>query len=409
MQSSPSKAPMQTSELADYGQGLSPGERRPARYAASASPSRGRRHIEPECPTRSPWQRDRDRVLHSTAFRRLMHKTQVFVYHEGDHYRTRLTHSLEVAQIARTIARQLRLDEDLAEVLALAHDLGHPPFGHAGERALDQAMATFGGFDHNAQSLRVVTILERKYAAFDGLNPSWETLEGLVKHNGPVADATAAVAKVAGGLAAWRPFDLGGWASAEAQVAAIADDIAYGTHDIDDGLRAGLIAMADLAAAPLASGVAGPLMSPDPGRQAYEVTRAMITLLIGDVVAESRARLAALAPGAADDIRAAEGAVVRFSPAIAVEMKALKAFLFARVYRHPRVMGAMAGAEEIVANLFHRYLSDAAALPASWAAASRGLDERRHARRVADFVAGMTDRYAIAEHRRLFDATPELR
>ena len=227
----------------DYGARLAPGERLPAPYAASALPSRGRRHAEPACPTRSEFQRDRDRVLHSTAFRRLTHKTQVFLYHEGDHYRTRLTHSLEVAQIARTIARQLRLDEDLAEALALAHDLGHPPFGHAGERALDLVMRDYGGFDHNAQSFRVVTRLESKYLGFDGLNLTWETLEGLAKHNGPVP-AGSPVAKVAQSCEAWISLGLDRWPSAEAQAAAIADDIAYVNHDIDDGLRAGLLGFA---------------------------------------------------------------------------------------------------------------------------------------------------------------------
>ena len=221
------------------------GRRAPIRRARCRR--RGRLSAEPECTTRSPFQRDRDRVLHSTAFRRLTHKTQVFVFHEGDHYRTRLTHSLEVAQIARTVARQLRLDEDLAEAIALAHDLGHPPFGHAGERALDEAMHDFGGFDHNAQSLRVVTALERKYAQFDGLNLTWETLEGLAKHNGPVTGEHAAIRKVARRIERWQSLDLASWPSAEAQVAALADDIAYVTHDIDDGLRAHLIALSDLA------------------------------------------------------------------------------------------------------------------------------------------------------------------
>jgi dGTPase len=236
----------------DYGAGLPPGAREPGLYAASAIASRGRLHAESECTTRSPFQRDRDRILHATAFRRLTHKTQVFVFHEGDHYRTRLTHSLEVAQIARTVARQLRLDEDLAEAIALAHDLGHPPFGHAGERALDQVMQAFGGFDHNAQSLRVVTVLERKYAGFDGLNLTWETLEGLAKHNGPEAEgSTSAVAKIARSLEAWHSLELSTYPSAEAQVAALSDDIAYVSHDIDDGLRAGLIALSDLEAQPL--------------------------------------------------------------------------------------------------------------------------------------------------------------
>jgi dGTPase len=300
-----------------YGGELSPGERAPAAYAASAIPSRGRQFAEPDCPTRSPFQRDRDRILHSTAFRRLIHKTQVFVFHEGDHYRTRLTHSLEVAQIARTMARQLRLDEDLAEAVALAHDLGHPPFGHAGERALDRLMAEFGGFDHNAQSLRVVMALERKYLKFDGLNLTWESLEGLAKHNGPIVDHVhEPVRKVIRSLEEWQSLAPARWASGEAQVAALTDDIAYVTHDIDDGLRAGLLTLDALRDAPLAGPIVATLPSVDgPGvrsRLTYEVTRRMITLLIQDVVAESRARLSVLAPGSPDVIRAAGDAVVAF-------------------------------------------------------------------------------------------------
>ena len=277
---------------------------------------------EPECLTRSPFQRDRDRVLHSTAFRRLTYKTQVFVFHEGDHFRSRLTHSLEVAQIARTVARQLRLDEDLAEAIALAHDLGHPPFGHAGERALDVAMRDFGGFDHNAQSLRVVTRLERKYAAFDGLNLTWETLEGLAKHNGPLpAGEEPRSARSRAGSQHWKSLELDTWPSAEAQVASLADDIAYVSHDIDDGLRAELIALPDLEGQPLA----GPALAraPQPvrddlqGRRVYELTRGMITVMIADLVQETRARLKALAPGSPDDIRRASRATVAFSAAMA--------------------------------------------------------------------------------------------
>ena len=400
------------STVADYGASLAPGERFPAPYAASANPSRGRLHAEPECTTRSPFQRDRDRILHSTAFRRLIHKTQVFVFHEGDHYRTRLTHSLEVAQIGRTIARQLRLDEDLAEALALAHDLGHPPFGHAGERALDALMANVGGFDHNAQSLRIVLALERKYAAFDGLNLTWETLEGLAKHNGPVPKLNP-VRKVLAATERWRSLDLGGYASAEAQVAALADDIAYLTHDVDDGLRAKLLTISDLAGVPLACGgvaASAHLSAPkDAGRRGYEITRRMITVMIADCVSESRARLAAFAPNGPDDIRGAGQPVVAFSAATAANIASLRAFLFAKVYRHPWVMGVMGRAQSIVSDLFSAYLADPATLPAEWEAAAAGLNGRRRARLVADFVSGQTDRYAIAEHRRLFDATPELR
>ena len=404
-----------------YGEGLRPGERAPAHYAANAIPSRGRCHAEPECTTRSPFQRDRDRVLHSTPFRRLTHKTQVFIYHEGDHYRTRLTHSLEVAQIARTIARQLRLDEDLAEVLALAHDLGHPPFGHAGERALDRAMRDYGGFDHNAQSLRIVTRLERKYQGFDGLNLTSETLEGLAKHNGPVAPGSP-VAKVlarstgaAGGGDAELRLDGEGWASAEAQVAAFSDDIAYVNHDIDDALRAGLLRLDDLVGMPLVGPVVADLVRQRAGsgskdnRLNYETTRRTIILMIADIVARSRHNLRRLDPATPDDIRAVAAPVVGFSPAMIESIAALKAELFERVYRHERVMSVMRAAEGVVIDLFARCLFDTEAMPETWARAAADLSERRCARLVADYVAGMTDRYALAEHRRLFDATPELR
>ena len=399
-------------ENPDYGESLAAGARAPAPYAASAIPSRGRQHAEPECPTRSPFQRDRDRVLHSTAFRRLTHKTQVFLFHEGDHYRTRITHSLEVAQIARTVARQLRLDEDLAEAIALAHDLGHSPFGHAGERALDEVMNAFGGFDHNAQSLRLVMALERKYAGFDGINLTWETLEGIAKHNGPVCPDTA-IEKAARRLEQWQSLDLGSWASAEAQVAALADDVAYVTHDIDDGLRAGLIALGDLEDQPLAGPavvyVASLVGGDDSGRSIYEVTRRMITVMVGDLVGQTRARLRLLGPASPDDIRRAPGATVAFSDAMSRDIAHLKAFLFERVYRHDRVMHVMRDAEAIVRSLFARYLCEPDALQEAWRAAAAGLSERRRARLIADFVAGMTDRCAIAEHRRLFDATPDLR
>jgi dGTPase len=376
-------------------------------------PSRGRFHTEPECTTRSPFQRDRDRILHSTAFRRLTYKTQVFLFHEGDHYRSRLTHSLEVAQIARTIARQLRLDEDLAEALALAHDLGHSPFGHAGERALDTAMLPFGGFDHNAQSVRVVTSLERKYLAFDGLNLTWEMLEGLVKHNGPVRDAASPVAKSVRRVEAWKSLDLTSWASAEAQAASLADDIAYLSHDVDDGLRAGLLNFEILAstklAGPISADVARLAPSAADGRAIYEVTRRMITAMVADVVTESRNRLRALEPKSPDDIRGAGDAVIAFSGGMMNDLAALKEFLFAHVYRHPRVMRVMEGAESILAELFQRYLDAPDTMPEAWSRAGQAAEPRRCARIVADFASGQTDRYAIAEHRRLFAITPELR
>jgi dGTPase len=400
-----------------YGAELEAGARSLAAYAASRSPSRGRLHPEPPCPTRNPVQRDRDRILHSSAFRRLIHKTQVFVFHEGDHYRTRLTHSLEVAQIARTLARQLRLDEDLAEALALAHDLGHPPFGHAGERALDEIMAPYGGFDHNVQSFRIVTRLERKYAAFDGLNLCWETLEGLIKHNGPPraapdAHANRQLLHAVRHFEARMRLDLDRYASAEAQVAAIADDIAWMTHDIDDGLRAGLIDAGDVAAVPLIAAMLPAIpvgAAADPARRIYEVVRRLITDLIRDAVTESRARLARRAPQSADDIRNAGEPCVAFSAAMTAELGELRRFLFARLYRHPRVTRVMDDAQAMLRDLMARYVADSAALPRAWSEEAAALDQRRRARLVADFVAGMTDRFAVGEHRRLFTATPALR
>ncbi len=403
-------------ESLDYGADLQPGDRSPGPYAAGAIPSRGRQYSEPDCPTRSPFQRDRDRILHATAFRRLTHKTQVFLYHEGDHYRTRLTHSLEVAQIARTIARQLRLDEDLAEALALAHDLGHPPFGHAGERALDEAMADHGGFDHNAQSMRVVTSLERKYRTFDGLNLTWETLEGLAKHNGPLnSDKSAAVLKVIRPIEVWRSLQPESWPSGEAQVAALSDDIAYLTHDVDDGLRAGLLSLASLSDVPFVGAFASAVIAEgegtDQSRAVFEVTRRMITALIRDVVLESRKELATLAPDSPDEIRAAGRRIIRFSAPMWADLTALRAVLFDRVYRHPRVTRVMTAAEGIVRDLFTCYAdpNHRTALPEAWQVMSESLEPRQRARLAADYLAGQTDRYAIAEHRRLFAETPELR
>jgi len=387
-----------------------------APYAAQAGQSAGRLHPEPGCAMRTPYQRDRDRIIHATAFRRLTYKTQVFLFHEGDHYRTRLTHSLEVAQIARAIARMLALDEDLAEALALAHDLGHPPFGHAGERALAEAMAPHGGFDHNAQSLKVVTRLERKYAGFDGLNLTLETLEGLAKHNGPVPDEGSVGHEVlrraiaAAGLAGRLHLERFG--PAEAQAAAIADDIAYNSHDIDDGLRAGFIAIDDLRDVPLAGQYvrAAPGRGGERQRAIYEVHRRVITDLIDDAVRESRRCLAALDRQSLQGVREAGRAVVALSSQRQAEIEGLQRFLFAHVYRHPRVMRVVAGAEAVVRDLFGRYMAEPGAMPASWlAAAEASGSEQERAAVVADFVAGMTDRFAIKEHQRLFDATPELR
>ena len=413
----PMKGPAASSSAArdlDFGAALAPGDRALENYAASAVATRGRMFSEPRCLTRSEFQRDRDRVIHATAFRRLTHKTQVFLFHEGDHYRTRLTHTLEVAQIARTVARQLCLDEDLAEALALAHDLGHPPFGHAGERALDVANAAHGGFDHNAQSLRVVTRLERKYAAFDGLNLTWESLEGLAKHNGPLVDSNAApMRRALQVFASWQPFDIECWPCAEAQVAALADDIAYATHDVDDGLRAGLIAIGDLQSVPLADEIVATkpreILAADAGRQNYDISRRLITRLIADLVETSRSRLRQLRPQKADDIRRAVTPVIGFSTEIGFGLAGLKTFLFERVYRHAKVSRVMADAEAIVRDLFARYMRDPLVLPEQWKNAAKDADADNRARVIADFVAGMTDRYAIAEHRRLFDATPELR
>lgn len=368
---------------------------------------------------RTPFQRDRDRIVHATAFRRLNYKTQVFLFHEGDHYRSRLTHSLEVAQIARSMARMLGLDEDLAEALALAHDLGHPPFGHAGERALDRALKQFGGFDHNAQSLRVVTRLERKYARFDGLNLTFETLDGLVKHNGPLAGPNAqegaearAVTNAVREAGLAPHLDLSSFASAEAQVAALADDIAWHNHDIDDGLRAGLLAIEDLAEAPLAGGFVREVLAQtgnsDRRRAIYEVNRRMITAMIADCVGEARDRLGEIGARSSEDVRGAAKPTVAFSQGTAADLNGLKAFLFARVYRHPRVMSVMDAAEGLLIELLERYRKEPSSLPGERADEVGRLSEPERSRRICDFVAGMTDRFAIAEHRRLFDATPDL-
>ena len=348
-----------------------------APYAADPARSRGRLFAEPPSPTRSDFRRDCDRIIHSTAFRRLAHKTQVFVYHEGDHYRTRLTHTLEVAQIARSLARALALDEDLAEVSALAHDLGHPPFGHAGERALDDCLKHHGGFDHNAQTMAVVTDLERRYADFNGLNLTWETLEGLVKHNGPLTDrngnavgrhAARGISAVISDYNARHDLMLSTFPSAEAQAAAIADDIAYDAHDIDDGLRAGLFTLDELAAVPFIAGIIHEVDAAhahlDEFRRAHEVVRRIITRMIEDVIAESRRRIEDLAPASVEDIRGAAKPVVGFSPDMAKIDRAIKDFLKPRMYRHPRVMRIMDQAEGVLRDLFEVYSSRTDELPA---------------------------------------------
>ncbi len=392
-------------------------------YACDPDRSRGRQFAEPPSRTRSPFRRDCDRVIHSTAFRRLKYKTQVFVFHEGDHYRTRLTHSLEVAQIARAIARQLGLDEDLTETLALAHDLGHPPFGHAGERALDACLRAHGGFDHNAQTLRVVTALEHRYPEFDGLNLTWESLEGIVKHNGPLTtrDGTPIGRYRERGLpvgisqfVAAYDLELWSFASLEAQIAAIADDIAYDAHDIDDGLRAGLFQIDDLKAIPLMASIIAEIDTQypalDEGRRGAELVRELISHLIGAVVLEADRRIKVMRPASVDDVRNQSEALIAFPIDTAQTEAAIKAFLKIRMYRHERVMRVMRDAEQLVFDLFARYEADPSALPAEWLPReSQAETAAERARRIGNFIAGMTDRFALTEHQRLFDSTPDLR
>ncbi|MGH6643364.1 MAG: deoxyguanosinetriphosphate triphosphohydrolase [Bradyrhizobium sp.] len=393
-----------------------------ALYACDPDRSRGRLFAEPPSKTRSPFRRDCDRVIHSTAFRRLKHKTQVFVFHEGDHYRTRLTHTLEVAQIARALARQLGLDEDLTETLALAHDLGHPPFGHAGERALDKCLQAHGGFDHNAQTLRVVTSLEHRYPEFDGLNLSWESLEGIVKHNGPLTERSGTSAGryresgIPAGIADFnRKYDLELWsyASLEAQVAAFADDIAYDAHDIDDGLRAGLFGIDDLKVMPLTATIIADIAKAYPDlddvRRGAELVRELISYMISAVVSETVRRLEAARPHSAHDVRHHNAPLVAFPPAVAAEEAEIKAFLKQRMYRHNRVMRVMGEAEQIVFELFARYQRSPDDLPAEWVEGTERETEGERARRIGNFIAGMTDRFALTEHQRLFDSTPDLR
>jgi dGTPase len=399
-----------------------PGDRWRAVYACRSSTSRGRLVAEPGSPTRSAFQRDRDRIIHSNAFRRLKHKTQVFVSHEGDHFRTRLTHTIEVGQIARALARALGLDEDLAEALALAHDLGHTPFGHTGEDALHACMAGHGGFDHNAQTLRIVTRLERRYAGFDGLNLTWETLEGLVKHNGPLlgADGLPTARYAEEGIPAAileyqqrQDLWLDSHASAEAQAAALADDIAYDAHDIDDGLRAGMFSIEELRAVPFLAELLDEIAVLHPGLEKQRVTnelvRRVITRFVEDVIRHSQGLIAALAPADADAIRRAGAPVVAFSPAIVAADAAIKGFLYPNMYRHPRIAVIRREAADVVRDLFGHFMADPLAMPTEWAAGCETLDETRRARRIADYIAGMTDSYALDEHRRLFDATPALR
>ena len=392
-----------------------------APYASDPVLSRGRLHAASDSPTRSEYQRDRDRIIHSTAFRRLQHKTQVFLHHEGQHYRTRLTHTLEVSQMARSIARALRLNEDLAEAVALAHDLGHPPFGHAGERVLNDKMATFGGFDHNMQAIRVVTRLESRYAEHDGLNLTWETLEGILKHNGPLADVdgrpTGRYARE-GLPAGWddipapADLELHTRASLEAQCAAIADDIAYDAHDIDDALRAGLVEIEELVDVPLVGPLVREVLGRWPGiersRRAHEVQRRLITRCIEDVIETSGGAIAAAGVASAGEVRAANRTLIRFSPEIAEAEQGLKRFLFDNVYRHEAVMVPVRESQGVVAALFDGYMRNPD-MPGRWAArAAAAQTEEARARIVCDFVAGMTDPYALEQHARLFDGREQV-
>ena len=378
-----------------------------APYACRPGESRGRFHDEPESATRTCFQRDRDRIIHSAAFRRLEYKTQVFVNHEGDYYRTRLTHSLEVAQIARSIARSLDLDEDLAEALALAHDLGHPPFGHAGEDALSDRMAPFGGFDHNAQSLAVVTRLEHRYPGFDGLNLTWETLEGVVKHNGPLTGPKAD-REVPGDIAAYvaaHDLELGTYAGAEAQAAALADDIAYNNHDIDDGLRAGLFSVEDISDVPMVGDIFARVDKDypdlDKSRRKHEAIRRMIGEWVGDALAESRRRLADAKPASVDDVRGLDQPVIALSDAMREMDSRLKRFLFDNMYRHHRVKRMTSEAHRVVHDLFTLLLDEPQSLPTEWQARVGAPGSAETAKTVADYIAGMTDRFALDEHARL--------
>jgi dGTPase len=397
-----------------------------APYAADASRSRGRLFPEAVSPTRSDFQRDRDRIIHSTAFRRLAHKTQVFVPHEGDHYRTRLTHSIEVGQVARALSRSLHLDEDLAEALALAHDLGHTCFGHTGEDALEEVMADYGGFDHNAQALRIVTRLEKRYARYDGLNLAWETLEGLVKHNGPLLQNNGtpipryAKNGIAGAILeydALHHLELASYSSCEAQAAAIADDVAYNAHDIDDGLRAGLFGIDDLRGVDFLREIVAEIERLHPGletaRAIHEITRRVITRFVEDVIAEARRRLEVARPDSVEAVRAQARPMLTFSSQMQAADKAVKAFLYPHMYRHEKVMRIRREAHEVVRRLFEALFAEPARMPGEWREAGLRLaaagDPPRLARLVCDYIAGMTDRYALVEHRALFGDAPDLR
>ena len=404
-------------ELSMNFDGIGYGYQPRAAFACHPDLSRGRLYPQGESATRSGFQRDRDRIIHTSAFRRLKHKTQVFISHEGDHYRTRLTHTIEVAQIARSIARAFRLDEDLAEAVALVHDFGHTPFGHAGERALDAKMADAGGFDHNAQSLRIVTQLEHRYPEFDGLNLTWETLEGLVKHNGPLLKADGSPVKdtVPQSILDFDktfPLDLASFASLEAQAAAIADDIAYDTHDIDDGLRAGILTLDLLREAPLVGPIIRTIEEAFPGleehRKIAELGRRQITAMVEDVIAETSRRLHVLQPATVGDVRSASRAMIGFSDAMRTDEAALKKFLFAHLYRHQLVMAKMDAAATVIEDLFDHYQSSFDTIPYGFRMLSASSPIASRSRAVADFIAGMTDQFALREYERLFDRIPVL-
>jgi len=378
-----------------------------AAYAENPATSLGRKVPEPESRTRTSFARDHDRIIHATAFRRLKEKTQVFVAHEGDHFRTRLTHSLEVAQIARSLATAMGLDSDLAETIALAHDLGHPPFGHAGEDELEKQMEGFGGFDHNVQTFRVVTRLERRYPGFDGLNLTWETLEGVIKHNGPVDSkldrpSWSAIAE----FDAEYNLRLATWASAEAQVAALSDDIAYNNHDVDDGVQAGLFHLKELLDVPLIGpilqGVYDDYPDIDPEIVRLEAVRRMIGAMVDDVMAETRRRAEAGKVASAEQVRVLDHALVAFSRDMVEDLAQLRAFLMERMYRHWRVNRTRSQARRILAEMFQLFMSEPDVLPTEWFARSQNRDKAGLARVVCDYIAGMTDRFAIEEHRRLF-------
>lgn len=379
-------------------------------FATDWKSSRGRRYEEPKSATRTPFQRDRDRIIHASAFRRLKQKTQVFVAHEGDHYRTRLTHSLEVAQIARSVSRTLGLDEDLAEAMALAHDIGHPPFGHAGEDQLDECMQGFEGFDHNAQTLRVVTKLEARYPNFEGLNLTWEMLEGLVKHNGPLLTGEQTIADLPAAFRDYAPLEtleLDTFAGPEAQVAALADDIAYNNHDIDDGIAAGLFTIDDMLHLPIVGDVfrAVRIEYPhlDEPRTVYEAVRRLIGLWINDLTGETQRRVAQYKPQNAEDVRAMDVPLVAFSEELSEKQQALRAFLYEKMYKHYKVNRMRSQAKRILKDLFTLFHAEPETLPPPWRMDAEQATPERRARLVCDYIAGMTDNFAIDEHRRLFN------